>query len=483
MDEWLESGRIAFIEQIESARWLVEALEGRPLVRRPSLPAVLTGEVPAEAIVAWQNDEDYDVVPRKPPQGLRRSMSLVLKDDPAAVALRERKAPEAEEEAATRLSACQKLKAWGQYTTGRLDLAGKPLPRDDVCALSYLLRFNAPLHALRLSRCYLCDDDASDLIRALRYNYHLTELDLAQTKVTDAVVLALADLKPLRLKLLDLRRTHLTTDAALRLWRLFGDTPTLETLNGLQLGSLATETDLDLAGKELGSVECVLLQYALANAHDLRSLDLHDNDVDDDAIKFVGCIVEAHPPLAKLNLDANRLGSAGLDIVCQFLTRASWLVDLSLAHNTFADDDALRNLQHLMRHRNTTLTALDLTGMSSIPDAVLADLEAHCAVNRAIAHTPDSFKRFCDRRFDPPPTHSLPSGGYELTLSADLDFLRRERRLRPTPCPDIRESDIDGDTFDLKFDFDTVARLPRGPLKVKTPATRPCYDVYSFPLR
>ena len=107
-----------------------------------------------------------------------------------------------------------------KFAAARLNLASKSLQKDDFYFLAFALRFNHPLRAISLSRCFVTDADAAELARALSRNYVLTALDLSQTKITDRAVVDFRRTLTENAVLaeLDLRINNLTAEGSVALY-------------------------------------------------------------------------------------------------------------------------------------------------------------------------------------------------------------------------------------------------------------------------
>ncbi|KAJ8603121.1 hypothetical protein CTAYLR_004566 [Chrysophaeum taylorii] len=419
--------KIRFLHDVQSVRALVASLASPR--RRGRLVATLPRDDDALFWKLPSHQKKKKIVPRR-----ARSTILTAVEREALCAS---KAYDVELEAATDEIVPKKLELWGA-SEDALDLSGKALQRDDFGVLEFLLRFNYPFRHVSLAGCYVDDAAAITLIRALRYNVVLADLHLSRTKVSDASVLVAVDVlrdDNATLASLDLRGNDISEQAAEQLARL-----DLSRLDGLpvQSYSRAPPTRVDLARSSLRTPQAVILRQSLLNASLLEHLDLSQNAFDARAAEIIADVVRTHPRLRFLDLSGNNIGARGLDIIAlDCVAKCPWLRSLKCGDNgDLGDADALRRV---LRH-NTTLTRLDVTGISDE-----RKLQASVAANRAIHHTPEAFTAFLDRRFDDPPLHSRPRGGYVCTLDYDPAFIARERQQRPAPR--IVEDDNVGDSY------------------------------------
>ena len=398
-----------------------------------------------------------------------------------------------------------------KFAAARLNLASKSLQKDDFYFLAFALRFNHPLRAISLSRCFVTDADAAELARALSRNYVLTALDLSQTKITDRAV---GDFRRTLsenavLAELDLRINNLSAEGSVALYEAAAgdaapapgaggaadDAPRREVplrrLNGVPLRAWKAKPPafVQLTKAQMRLPEAIVLRQTLraSPAGTLTTLDLSDNEIDGKAAEVIAEVCVRACALSTLELARNALGPDGVKALARMLAANVSLTSVSLAENQLtrkgAHLEGVEVLEDVLR-RNSTLTALDVD-RNEIPDSLALQLQDRVRVNRALTHTPATYMAFLDDHipdfaaqlpeYDPAEkarqSEVSAQGGYAVTLEKDARYVRAENLVLPTPYVFLNE--YSGDSYTLapqnyakldgKFigvDKEMVARFP-----------------------
>lgn len=292
-----------------------------------------------------------------------------------------------------------------------LDLGWNDMDEAGVGSLSAALRTGGALQSLRLwNNPRVGDEGATHIAGMLKGNTTLTALDLSITGITSSGASALngALLRNTTLTMLVLNRNGL------------GDAGVSGLLQQKE-GCMFFLQTLSLCSVGFGDVGAVAAAEFIRTSFTLSALDISWNQVKYAGIDLIGAALTANKSLTSMDLSGNRFGPAGAITMASHINNCRFLRELNLAHNGMEDDGVgafvgnmrlcrqllfldltsnlfteragkllgyiLRETQSLRRlrvsennlgfvgimdvaesiRRNTTLTALDVTGNNLTP--------------------------------------------------------------------------------------------------------------------
>ncbi|XP_059564762.1 NACHT, LRR and PYD domains-containing protein 14 [Myotis daubentonii] len=260
-----------------------------------------------------------------------------------------------------------------------LNLSTNNILDDGVELLCEALRHpNCHLERLSLESCGLTVAGCEDLSLALINNKGLTHLCLADNVLGDGGVKRMSDVlkhPQCTLQSLVLRRCHFTSGSCEHLSSSLRSNKSLTHLdlasNQLQDDGVkllcdvfrhpgCSLQDLELMGCVLTSACCLDLASAILNNSNLRSLDLGNNDLQDDGVKIL-CEALRHP-----NCNIQRLGLeyCGLTSLCcqdlsSTLSSNQRLIKMNLVQNTLGCE-GIKKLCEVLRSPECKLQVLGL---------------------------------------------------------------------------------------------------------------------------
>ncbi|XP_036922885.1 NACHT, LRR and PYD domains-containing protein 14 [Sturnira hondurensis] len=260
-----------------------------------------------------------------------------------------------------------------------LNLSTNNLLDDGVELLCEALRHpKCPLERLSLESCGLTVTGCKDLSLALISNKRLTHLCLADNILGDGGVKLMSDVlkhPQCTLQSLVLRCCHFTSVSS---EHLSASLLSNKSLTHLDLGSNWLQDDgvkllcdvfrhpgcnlqdLELMGCVLTSACCLDLASAIVNNPSLQSLDLGNNDLQDDGVKIL-CEALRHPNcnIQKLGLEYCGLTSVCCQDLSSTLSSNQRLTEMNLIQNTLGCE-GIRKLCEVLRSTECKLQVLGL---------------------------------------------------------------------------------------------------------------------------
>ena len=227
------------------------------------------------------------------------------------------------------------------------------------------------LRAVEFYRNLLHDDGPHALVPLVLASPHLSHFVLSSSRVSSAGGLAItrALTSLAHLQALNLSDSNLGPDAGLVLARELLVPAKTQQLSVLHLGDIGVNDR-----KETGEAIRAIIAALRSSAPLLRSLDLQSNDLGPREARLLAASLRSKRHLTHLNVEANRVRSAGAIALAAAFSPAThpFLAHLNLSDNGL-HSRAVPALTSLITAYGRTLTALHLNG-NAFSDAALQEL-------------------------------------------------------------------------------------------------------------
>jgi hypothetical protein len=248
----------------------------------------------------------------------------------------------------TRAEILERIAKFGKFQqdqkTGEAEvkvLDGIRISAEDVAILCELIRRTTEIQRVAMKYCSLNDEQAIQVLNALKGVRHLKEIDFSQNVLTSATVDSIISnfsrisRKPAVINIRD--NPNLTSEDAERLFLAFS---TITLLNSIPIAELrkdehmAESIDLsqyDIKLFEVGIVKRLILEYSSR----LTSVNLRGNSINAAGLEVVLRAIQAKPFIRTVDLAFNPITNEGRDFTAlmtlqQFLQSSSQLLHLNL---------------------------------------------------------------------------------------------------------------------------------------------------------
>lgn len=235
------------------------------------------------------------------------------------------------------------------YVLKELCLEQVGISDESGIALAHSLEYNSTLEKLSIRYNGLSDSSGSTLVRSLIHNQSLRYLNLTGNDIASGTCHAIADLltnstSPNTLEHLNLAQNPLIKDDGV-----------VPIAAGLALDQNLKH--LILAETNLTGVSSAMMEVSLRWNQSLELLNLADNSLGDEGCSHMASLLRTNTTLKQLNLCRNEIGDFGALVLAQVL-----------------------------RHDNSTLESLNISGNYRLTNASSPELEAMMEDNCTLEH-------------------------------------------------------------------------------------------------
>ena len=218
-----------------------------------------------------------------------------------------------------------------------VDFSYKSLEAPDAVLLSFDLEFNRALTSVNLGVNSIGDEGTAALSEALKANSTLETLGLRQNEIGAAGAQSLAGMLQVNRALtsVNLLKNDLG-DGAAAVVAAAKQNSNIKTLCGIAEG----KAEVNLAGKFLRAPDAVLLSFDLEVNRALKSANLGENEIGDEATAALSEALKSNSTLEELLLFRNKIGAAGAQSLADMLQFNRSLKSANLAENDIGNEGA-----------------------------------------------------------------------------------------------------------------------------------------------
>ena len=219
-------------------------------------------------------------------------------------------------------------------------------------ALAPAIRDSASLTSINLRLNHLGLEGAKALAPAIRDSASLTSIDLEHNQLgaEGAKALAPALRDSASVTCLDVRHNGISGDGASQLSAAVLGNPKMENFNEIPIKEMRANSliELDLSGKEVGVVGCMVVAGLLPVMASLTKISLANNNLGEEGTKLICEAVKSNTTIKELDLSGgfpsynNIGGPAGAKHVANMLKVTASLTSINLRSNDIGEEGSLR---------------------------------------------------------------------------------------------------------------------------------------------